>query len=209
MAGNKKQIAVFGGVFDPPHRGHQDVINWVVEHTPCEEVIVLPCGVHRLKRDICTPATLRLEMARLAFGKIRAVRISDLDMEISARCPSNKGCPDQETGSTWSLLNLLQKQLTDEVELFFVLGADNAETIHSWYRWEDLIKTYRFITLPRDGIAPKGKWYTAPPHIYASEFLERNISSTKLRKGKKTGWLDKRVSQFIREHGLYNSIVLL
>jgi hypothetical protein len=39
-----KQIAIYGGAFDPPHLGHLGLIKHLISLPGMDEVWVLPCG---------------------------------------------------------------------------------------------------------------------------------------------------------------------
>ena len=59
-------VGLFGGAFDPPHRGHVELVRRAKEELGLDEVVVLVAADPGHKR-VETPADVRLEMARAAF----------------------------------------------------------------------------------------------------------------------------------------------
>lgn len=58
--------ALFGGAFDPPHVGHVALARRALEHFALERLVV-PVSEAPWHKDVPTPATARLELARAAF----------------------------------------------------------------------------------------------------------------------------------------------
>lgn len=199
----KKKVAIFGGAFDPPHLGHKKVVTYLMNNVHMDEVLIMPCGVHKLKGEINTDTKYRLEMTRLAFSNIDGVNISTEDIDISNSDEDVEG-----KGSTFNLLCGLEENYHKsgvDVELYFVIGQDNADSIDKWYNWEKLINDWRFIILPRNSKTEAVKWYRKSPHIYLKDFELINISSTELRTNIDNAFLEEDVYSFIIENGLYSN----
>jgi len=39
-----KNIAIYGGAFDPPHLGHLKLIDYLISHEKIDEIWLMPCG---------------------------------------------------------------------------------------------------------------------------------------------------------------------
>lgn len=59
-------IGLYGGAFDPPHRGHVELARRAKEELGLERLIVLVVA-HPGHKRVETPASARLELARAAF----------------------------------------------------------------------------------------------------------------------------------------------
>jgi nicotinate-nucleotide adenylyltransferase len=59
-------IGLYGGAFDPPHRGHVELARRAKEELGLERLIVLVVA-HPGHKRVETPASVRLELARAAF----------------------------------------------------------------------------------------------------------------------------------------------
>lgn len=199
----KKKVAVFGGAFDPPHIGHKKVIKYLLENILVDEVLVMPCGLHKIKGEIKTATEHRMRMAQLAFEKMSGVKVSSVDIDLSNR---DNLTDDPGNGSTLNLLKTLYREYKEkniEAELFFVIGQDNADTIKSWYNWEELINNWRFIVLPRENDTSSFKWYENPLHIYLKDFELVNISSTEIRNKLNSDFIEESVYKYITKNKLY------
>ena len=191
-----KKIAIYGGAFDPPHIGHEKVVRYVLDNTSVSEVLIMPSGAHRTKQQISTSFEHRMKMSELAFGKISGTKLSTLDTNSS-------DLEEKGKGSTWNLIQKIGEHLGYDVQLYFIMGQDNAESIESWYNWKQLIEDVHFIVLPRDEFASQGKWYTKSPHLFLEGFSLQDVSSSELRKGLKKDYVSDDVQQYFEVNNLY------
>lgn len=224
------RIALFGGTFDPPHRGHVALARLASERLSLDRILVAPVAVQPLKHEI-TPTSFddRIAMARLAFAGELGVEISLLDAPR----------PDGRSNYTIDSLASLRQQLKPADTLFCILGADSFLTIGNWHRPADLLMMCDFIVGARPGFdltrtqaaLPKGltakslptdlpntqllelrKHETEaaqpPSHLYLLMDLAEDVSATEIRAALHghtgaTRVLNPRVARYIREHHLY------
>ena len=133
-----KLTAVFGGTFDPVHRGHIEPLRALLDTGTVDEAIVIPAlqPVHRA--DTQVSAVHRLAMLRLAYANDDRVQISDI--EISKQRPSY---------TVWTLRAL--KHAEPENHLCFVVGADWSADIENWYRVWEIAALAHLIVMNRPG----------------------------------------------------------
>src|SRR5437588_3172279 len=85
-------IALFGGRFDPPHRGHLEAVRGVFSEPGVKEVWVIPSPTPPHK-PAHAPAEDRLELVRRAFSTAQlgshasSVRIDSREMERARAHP--------------------------------------------------------------------------------------------------------------------------
>lgn len=67
------KIGIFGGTFNPIHKGHLALINRMIERLALDRLILMPAAVppHKDAGEVI-PAADRVEMCRLAAGGGRA-----------------------------------------------------------------------------------------------------------------------------------------
>ena len=137
------RVALFGGSFDPPHRGHVALARLARERLALDRVLVAPVAMQPLKQET-TQASFadRVAMTRLAFAGEPATEVSLLD----APHPNNT-----RPNYTIDTLSALRRQLDPADTLFCILGADSLLTIGKWYRSADLLTTCDFIVGARPG----------------------------------------------------------
>ena len=197
-----KKIALFGGTFDPIHRGHSTMALRLADALGLDEVILMPTFVppHKVKLSMAD-AAYRLAMCRITAEQDARLTVSD--MEIARGGAS----------FTVDTLTALTAQHPD-AEWYLIVGADMFCTLRTWYRFEDIAKMATMCTVPREGTD------TAALKAYADELIAQGvrcyvadepvepISSTEIRRRLSAGeladeWLPDGVADYIREHGLY------
>lgn len=141
---NKRRLAIFGGTFDPPHLAHRSLVEALIESGRVDAVQVLPSArpPHKTGQWI-TPASYRLEMAKLAFASLPGVEVSDRELQRST--PSY----------TYETVEDLQKEAQEqgiEQELFFVVGADSLLDFASWMQPERILRQAQLLVAQRPGV---------------------------------------------------------
>ena len=110
---------MFGGAFDPPHVGHVALARAAVEQLALDQLRVFPTGQAWHKARELSSAADRLAMARLAFAEVPRTLVDDRELHRS--------------GPTYTVdtLRELRREFPQAV-LLLVIGADQAESLHSW-----------------------------------------------------------------------------
>jgi nicotinate-nucleotide adenylyltransferase len=130
------KLALFGGSFDPPHRGHVSLVRLAMDRLLLDRVLVAPVGSQPLKQE-ATAASFedRVEMVRLAFAGEPGMEVSRID---AARA-------DGRPNYTIDTLLELKRGLRAEDTLFCLMGADSFLTIGKWHRAAELLVACDFI----------------------------------------------------------------
>jgi len=149
-------IIIFGGSFDPIHKGHLEIINHSTNLA--DKVIVVPNYLNPLKNSFSAPSELRLKWLKETINNPK-VEISDYEIK------QNKPCYTIDTIKYF-------KQFYDKIS--FIIGADNLATLDKWKNINELKKEIKFIVVTRDNIPIKG---------YKTINVNIPISSTEIRNG--------------------------
>tara|TARA_B100001029_G_scaffold51375_1_gene41074 strand:- start:28613 stop:29260 length:648 start_codon:yes stop_codon:yes gene_type:complete len=128
-------IGIFGGTFDPVHKGHTEIIKNLFELIPLDKVIVIPNGMPPHK-EASVSSEERLKMVSSAFKNIDKVVIDD--REIKKKDPSY----------AISTLKELIKE-NQEHSFIWIMGSDSFAGINSWYKWKDFLKLVNIIVMIR------------------------------------------------------------
>lgn len=136
----KKRIALYGGTFDPVHRGHLAVARTISQIFEIDEMLFVPAWLapHKRTHDV-TPALHRYAMLALATQQDARLRISSFELES----------PDR--GYTVETLAHFESELGNDNELFFLMGADSWSEIKTWKEWERLLMMANHIVVTRPG----------------------------------------------------------
>jgi len=136
-----KNIALYGGAFDPPHKGHTQLIFALAKASFVDEVWLLPCG-DRKDKKLVLPTSSRLKLIRDLFKEVPEIKVCEDEIELS------KQQGDQI--HTYDLMKYMLKRYKDS-RFHFVVGADVLLTIHTWDGGEKLRQEYPFIVMNRKG----------------------------------------------------------
>ena len=130
------KLALFGGSFDPPHRGHVALARLAMDRLCLDRVLVAPVGTQPLKHE-ATAASFeeRVEMVRLAFADEPGMEVTRID---EARA-------DGRPNYTIDTVLLLRQDLSAEDSVYCLMGADSFLTIGKWYRAAELLVSCDFI----------------------------------------------------------------
>jgi len=113
------RIGVFGGAFDPPHVGHVALARAAVDQLRLDQLLIFPTGQAWHKARALSAAEHRLAMAGLAFDDVPRASVDGREL--------------RRAGPTYTVDTL--RELRGEypgAHLLLVIGADQAEALHSW-----------------------------------------------------------------------------
>lgn len=195
-----KKIGIMGGTFDPIHYGHILIAAKVKKSFHLDEVVFVPSGnpPHKKERTI-TPAEHRLNMVKKAVAGIRGFSVSTMEID--------------RAGYSYALdtVNEFYRLYGDDIDLYFITGADAIAEIATWHKADELMGKCRFIASARPGYQID-KSHAAVEAYKDRIFLFREtalaVSSSeirqRIRQGKSvTSMLPEDVEQYIKAHRLY------
>ena len=138
-----KKVALYFGSFNPIHKGHIALAEWVVEQGLCDELIFIVSPQNPLKSTTeLAPEFSRYEMCEMACASSRyPERIKVSAVEFVLEKPSY----------TINTLRYLRDNFGAEMEFSLLLGADNIESFDRWRDYEEILRDYRLLVYPREG----------------------------------------------------------
>lgn len=192
------RIGVFGGTFDPPHVGHLIVARDVAEALDLDRVLLVPAARPPHKTDPDTPpapASLRLEMLRVAVTDDPVLEVEDL--ELRREGPSY----------TVDTLESLAARHPGEA-LVLVIGVDQLAELATWRSPEALGRLARLAVMARAGTDPRAidPGVDVPFDVVPTTRVD--VSSTEVRRrlaeGRSIRYLvPDAVRRIIEREGLY------
>lgn len=200
-----KQIAIYGGTFDPPHDGHIHLAIRIMKMKNLDHLIFIPAAKPSHKPDQpISDFKDRYNMLVLATEKFKNISISKIEYE---RLPS--------PSFTFDTMNSLALLCPND-ELSIIIGADSLAMIHTWYKCKELVKRWNFITYPRAKADIKmefllkywGKDLASKLYNSLIDSPVYDISSTEIRQmirngDKKLSIIDEKVYKYIINNKLY------
>jgi nicotinate-nucleotide adenylyltransferase len=148
-------IALFGGTFDPIHRGHIALATAAREACQLGKVLFVPANIppHKPKAPISSFAH-RYAMVALATRDEKAFVPSLLEApEPAAATGAGKGRPEASPAPNYSIdtVRRLKGSLKKADRLFFLIGIDAFNDIAKWREAEALFRECEFIVASRPG----------------------------------------------------------
>ena len=134
-------IGLFGGSFNPPHRGHLEFVRYALEQKKADQVWVIPCFEHPFGKKLA-PFEDRLQMCRLQFGVFGPrVKISEVERELGGKSYSLK-----------AVRTLKQRHRKTDFSL--LVGADIVPQMSQWHRSKALLNEVELLVVPRGKHSP-------------------------------------------------------
>lgn len=200
--GRKTRVAILGGAFNPIHKGHIQIAQFVLNVSKqFDEVWLMPANNHMYNKDMVSPEH-RLKMCEIASKVDNRIKVFDYEIRNKLK------------GETYYFFKRLkeEKELTENFQFAMIIGLDNANTFDKWVNYKDLERLAKFVVVPREGITRdlNVNWYLQKPHIFLNnENPIMDVSSTLIRQllidksSEVLNYLDKDVYNYIIENDLY------
>jgi len=176
---NKPTIALFGGSFDPPHRGHQAIVKAVSSFEDIDHVVVMPAFLNPFKQSTLATAQQRLTWCNSIFNEEKVI-VSDFEVA------------QERAVYTIETLNALSS--TYDIK-YLVIGSDNLTQIQQWRSFEEINERITWIVFTRSD---------HPVDCHALKrceqlTLEIPVSSTEIRNGQYLEQVDPDIRTEVRQ----------
>ncbi len=219
------RIGLFGGTFNPIHRGHLWAASEVIKRYNLDQIFLIPAALPPHKTPgLVAKADDRLKMINLAIADLSALTVSDVELNRPG------------LSYTIDTIRHFKHTLAKDARIYLIMGLDAFLEIHTWKSHQDLLEQMAFIVMARPGqdyIGAQQGWrilesylkstlsanyqfdaaqarYTSegnqPVHI--CDIKAMDISSTKIREKVKRkqsieNFVTPEVTDYIRLKGLY------
>lgn len=148
-------IGLFGGTFDPIHRGHIALARAAMERCDLSRIHFVPVGVHPLKGSQPQATYFdRYAMVALATQEEKAFVPSLLEApEVDSPQKSGKSGKQHTPNYSIHTVRKLKQSLKKIDRLFFLVGIDAFKDIAKWHEPEALLRECTFIVASRPGFS--------------------------------------------------------
>jgi nicotinate-nucleotide adenylyltransferase len=173
------KIAIFGGSFDPPHRGHQEIVKVAVEMLDIDKLIIVPAFLNPFKSSTLASPQQRLSWCHTIFDPIDGVEICDYEINAGRAVYSSETI----------------RYLSIEYEVaYLIIGADNLDSIYRWNEFEWIDDRVIWVIAKRSNFNIDRDILT---HSIILE-LDEDISSTAIRERRDLTMVDNRIKSEIK-----------
>lgn len=215
-----QRAAIYGGTFDPVHKGHVAVARTVLQLFELDEVLFVPACMppHKRNTNVTSPFH-RFAMLSLATEDDEQLRISTSDLDVP------------EEPYAVETVARIRGEVGNETELFFLMGADSWLEITSWHDWRRLLELCHFIVMTRPGYELGSTALAMPipvvnvggvgckigghyqnPHAFITDAVTMDISASAIRAAARAGeserlreMVPEAVANYIEKYALYRN----
>ena len=178
--GSGRKAAIFGGSFDPPHLGHQQIVQRALSRLDIDRLILLPAYLNPFKSSSLADPRQRLAWCRQLFGDIPGVLVSDYEV--------------QQGRSVTTAESLRHFQQEWDVR-YLIIGADNLPTLTQWHDFAWLNSRITWAIATRPGFALQ----TEMLRDWVVLEVEVPVSSSEIRCKKELTHIDTAIQNEVKE----------
>ncbi|MBN0919166.1 nicotinate-nucleotide adenylyltransferase [[Mycoplasma] gypis] len=189
------KIGLFGGTFDPIHKGHIQIAISALKELNLDKIIFIPNNQNPFKKNQPSASAYhRFMMVKIAISNYKKMDVSDF--EIKQNGPSH----------TIDTINYFSNKFKDD-ELFFIIGSDNIEKINKWRGIDEISRKTQIVAFERKGSTKNKKNIKSFNIIFLKEKI-LDVSATDYRNGNLKVVVPE-VQEYIGQHFLYVKNYLL
>ncbi|MCL1858695.1 MAG: nicotinate (nicotinamide) nucleotide adenylyltransferase [Oscillospiraceae bacterium] len=203
------KIGVFGGTFNPVHKGHEIISVEFYNKFNLDKLLIIPSNIppHKPGDANILPES-RLEMCKICFGKYK--NLNNYNIEVSDIEIKKDG-----VSYTFDTIKALREIYPEDI-IYFLAGSDMFLYLEYWHRYTELLGMCVFaVALRNDSDITQvlKKREILISRGYKIELLGNNafeISSTEIREKIKNGdfdnlpdYLSPEVINYIKERKIY------
>lgn len=182
------RLGVYVGSFNPVHKGHKYVMDYLIKNNYVDKIIVIPTNNYWNKTNL-------IDIKH---------RINMLKYYENDRILINNYLNDKKY--SYEILDIIKKE-NNEDEIFLIIGADNMSKFYMWKNVYSILKN-KVIVLNRNDIDVK-KYIAKVDQerfLILNNFDYLDISSSEIRKNVKEykNYLDENVYNYIIKNKLYS-----
>ncbi len=171
LKSKKNGVGIFGGSFDPPHKGHIEISKISLKKLKLKMIIWIVTKKNPFKKKTYFSLRKRIIKSKIAVKKLKRIKVLHLDNKL-------------KSSRTIYVINYLRK-VKKYKDLYLIIGSDNLLNFHKWTSWRKIAKLLRLVVFSRKGYDDKIKKTPAVKHFKKKIIFMKNkhinVSSTKIK----------------------------
>tara|TARA_B100001093_G_C26370553_1_gene818538 strand:- start:81 stop:617 length:537 start_codon:yes stop_codon:yes gene_type:complete len=169
---SKIKIGIFGGSFDPPHKGHYFLSSFILQKLNLTKVYWIVAKKNPFKKKTFFSLEERVKKCKNLTKQNKNIKVLFLDKKL-------------RSSRTINILNHL-KLTKKKSHFYLIIGSDNLISFHKWKEWQKITKISKIVVLSRKGYDQKARKsaivkYLNKKNIIFVKNKKIDISSTIIR----------------------------
>ena len=170
---NYIKIGIFGGTFDPPHKGHLYISKIALKKLKLNKILWIVTKKNPFKKKSHLKKKKRIKLSKEITKNYKKIFVQYFDDKIGS-------------SNTFDLLNFFKKK-NKKIKLFFLIGADNLVKFHKWKKWKKIPELAKIIVFARPNYSIRALNSIASKKLKKRDWMyinskKMNISSSLIRK---------------------------
>lgn len=196
------KIAIYGGAFNPVHKGHIEIVKQLNKNYEFEKILIIPSkfSPHKSNKELVSDEH-RLNMCRLSFNQFENCEVSDIEIKRN------------KISFTVDTLTEL-KTIYPFDEFYLICGSDMFLSLLKWKNPEEIFKMTSILAFRRNDESMqvmddyKRRLSSMGVKVLICEMKIPPFSSTMVREAVKSGkpfdeFVTKEVYKYITDNHLY------
>ena len=171
------KIAIYGGSFNPMHRGHEQIVEYILKNLDMDKIIIVPVGIPSHRENNLEQSDTRLKICREIFKDNSKIEVSDIEIKSDGK------------SYTYDTLIKLIEVYGKNNEFFEIIGEDSLKNFKTWKNYKELLKICKLVVFRRNDDEDKeiDKEFLKNSNIIILKNEYYNYSSTEIREKVKNG----------------------
>ena len=170
---SEKTIGIYGGSFDPPHKGHVEISKISLKKLKLKNIYWIITKKNPFKKKTFFSLKERILKSKKTTKKYKKIKILYLEDKI-------------KSSRTINVINYFRK-IKKQKNLCLILGSDNLINFHKWTKWKKIVKLTKLVVFSRKGYDKKSKESFAVKYLNKKNIIYINnqlinISSSNIKK---------------------------
>ena len=165
------RIAIYGGSFNPMHRGHEQIVEYILKNLNMDKIIIVPVGIPSHRENNLEQSDTRLKICREIFKDNSKIEVSDIEIKSNGK------------SYTYDTLIKLIEVYGKNNEFFEIIGEDSLKNFKTWKNYKELLKICKLVVFRRNDDEDKeiDKEFLKNSNIIILKNEYYNYSSTEIR----------------------------
>ena len=188
-------IGLYFGTFDPIHRGHINIVNFLIDNCLVEKVwfVVTPENPDKISNNL-TDFIHRYEMVKIEVKDNNNLLASDVELKL------------ERPNYTINSLRYISNAFPDN-NFSLIIGEDNLINFKKWKNYKEIMNNFKIYVYPRKTKLKRDMKLLMSNNIEIIEAPLIDLSSTNIRNDKNYAkqFISDSIYKYITTNNLYKS----